>query len=59
MLAEYNSNEKVEDIIKSIKDKKVQYGIMRWRGEWDSEITLRLAEVGVVSNVKTGTIITR
>ncbi|CZR68352.1 uncharacterized protein PAC_18251 [Phialocephala subalpina] len=47
LLAEYNSNEKAEDLIKSIENKKVQYGIMRWRGEWDSEITLRLAEVGM------------
>ena len=59
LLAECNSNDKVRDLIKNVGDRNVQYGTMRWRGKWDNEVTLRLAEVGTVDNVRTGTIFTR
>jgi hypothetical protein len=59
LLAEYNSNEEAKDLIKSVEHRNVQYGTMRWRGKWDSEITLRLAEVGMVDNIRSGTIFTR
>lgn len=49
----------MQDLISSVENRKVKYGTMRWRGEWDSEITLRLAEVGMVDNVKRGTVLSR